>query len=124
MNKNQKSADDAEIVIDYDFSGIPEYKLSFAHDLFHTIGDVIGRSTRTTISAKSNFYELGGNSLNSIFTVSQLRHKGYKIGITDFIKAKTLEDILNRMNEEFVDEDFMQLTAAPLALHHKNQTIE
>lgn len=111
-------------MIDYDFSGIPEYKLSLAQDLFHTIGEVIGRSTRTTISASSNFYELGGNSLNSIFTVSQLRHKGYKIGITDFIKAKTLGDVLNRMNEDFVDEDFMQLTAAPLALHHKNQTIE
>ncbi|KAG4065477.1 hypothetical protein HA402_009038 [Bradysia odoriphaga] len=124
MYENTNNNDDTEIVIDYDFSGISEYKLSLAHDLFHTIGEVIGRSTRTTISAKSNFYELGGNSLNSIFTVSQLRHKGYKIGITDFLKAKTLEDVLDRMNEDFVDEEFMQLAAAPLALHHKNQTIE
>ncbi|KAJ6640252.1 Mycosubtilin synthase subunit C [Pseudolycoriella hygida] len=124
MYENTNNNDDAEIVIDYDFTGIPEYKMSMAQDLFHTVGEVIGRSTRTTISMKSNFYELGGNSLNSVFTVSQLRRKGYKIGITDFIKAKSLEDVLIRMNEEFVDEEFMKLSAAPLALHHKNQTIE
>ncbi|KAG4068312.1 hypothetical protein HA402_007832 [Bradysia odoriphaga] len=124
MYENTNNNDDTEIVIHYDFTGISEHKLSLVHDLFHTIGEVIGRSTRATISAKSNFYELCGNSLNSIFTVSQLRHKGYKIGITDFLKAKTLQDVLDRMNEDFVDEDFMQLTTAPLALHHKNQTIE
>lgn len=121
---NMFFVDDTEIVIDYDFSGISEYKLSLAQDLFHTIGEVIGRSTRTTISAKSNFFELGGNSLNSIFTVSQLRRKGYKIGITDFLKAKTLQDVLDRMNEDIADEEFMQLTSTPLALNHKNQTIE
>lgn len=85
---------------------------------------MIGHSNRATISLKSNFFDLGGNSMNSIFTVSQLRKKGHKIGITDFIKAKTLEDILNRMNDDFIDEDFMQLRAVQLEPHHKKHAIE
>lgn len=44
---------------------------------------------------KSNFFELGGNSLNSVVTVAQLRDRGYYIGITDFINAVNLEEILN-----------------------------
>jgi hypothetical protein len=69
----------------------------------------------------ANFYELGGNSLNSVFTVTKLRQKGYVIsesnsphfnagkfngtdlrdlsfaGISDFISSKDLQDMMDRM---------------------------
>lgn len=133
--------DDSEIVFDYDYTGIEKYQLQTAHDLFETIGEAIGRSTRATISKNSNFYQLGGNSLNSIYTVAQLRLKGYTIGITDFISAKNLQEILNkitiRVNEnnddandvanENIDSDEtvkkMQLKAIPLSNEYKDDVI-
>lgn len=54
--------------------------MTAAEVLFKTVGSVIGRSTRNTLSVKSNYYELGGNSLNSIYTITQLKEQGYIIG--------------------------------------------
>ena len=95
LNLYFSSTDEAEIVLDYDYTGIPNPQIDIAKVLFETIGQVIGRSTRASISKNSNFYQLGGNSLNSIFTVTQLRNKGYFIGITEFISSKNLGDILD-----------------------------
>lgn len=117
--------------MDFDFAGIPESQLNIAKDLFETIGQVIGRSTRTAVSLKSNFYELGGNSLNSIYTVTQLRNKGYFIGISEFIMAKNLKEVLDRIslaankNENIYElHEHMKLKSEPLAMHHKNDAIE
>lgn len=101
------------------------------------------------VLVSANFYELGGNSLNSIFTVTQLRDKGYFISITDFITAKTLGDIIDKLiikSNSFEDDGYdenictattngnltcdlyiecdMDLTCMPLAFEHKNDTIE
>lgn len=103
--------------------------------LFETIGSIIGRSTRATMTVRSNFYELGGNSLNSIFTVTELRNKGYHISITNFIAAKNLGEVLDKLcsteqiNGNSVNIDLkldcdMKLEAVPLALEHKDDTIE
>lgn len=97
--------------------------------LFQTIGEVIGRSARTTISLQSNFYELGGNSLNSIYTVAKLRDRGYSIEISDFISAKSLREALDHTNEidiirgnnlSTVKADFV---AYPLSEEHREETI-
>lgn len=131
-------ADDSEIFLDYDYSGICDAQKNVAKDLFETIGQVIGRSTRTTLSAKCNFYELGGNSLNSIFTVTQLRNKGYFIGISDFITAKSLQDILDKicLAGNAVGENHQrqlqssnvngqhQYKTLPVSQSNKNQAIE
>lgn len=104
--------------------------MGMAKDLYEIVGQVIGRSTRATLSMNSNFYQLGGNSLNSIYTVAQLRARGYFIGITEFITAKTLKIILNKLsvgvkeNETTNDENKMQLKATGLALKHKSEVIE
>lgn len=112
--------------------------MDMAKDLFHTVGEVIGRSTRAKISLHSNFYELGGNSLNSIVTVTQLCQKGHAISITSFIGAENLGEILDKMysNQQHLDEqeqrvgqelEFeykMQLTAHPLADEHKEDAIK
>lgn len=76
---------------------MPGEHKSLAKDLFETVGQAIGKSARASIGLHSNFYELGGNSLNSIYTVAQLRNQGYRIGITDFITAKTLRQVLEKM---------------------------
>lgn len=109
--------------------------MTIAKDLFETVGSVIGRSVRATITINSNFYELGGNSLNSIFTVTELRNKGYFISITNFISAKNLGEVLERLtsvekvNGSAVEADLkldcdMKLEAVPLAIEHKDDTIE
>lgn len=100
--------------------------------LFETIGEVIGRSARATISLESNFYALGGNSLNSIYTVAKLRDRGYYIEITNFISAKNLREILdyltemegNRSQRIISSENKGDFFAVPLKIDHKKQTIQ
>uniref|UniRef100_A0A1B0G5X8 Uncharacterized protein n=1 Tax=Glossina morsitans morsitans TaxID=37546 RepID=A0A1B0G5X8_GLOMM len=128
---------DSSIVLDYDYSQVPDELREAAEDLFETVGNVIGRSTRTTLSANSNFYELGGNSLNSIYTVTLLREKGYNIGISQFITAKDLGEILHTMTKDcetsMVEDDnelwinscpHLDMEAIPLQHNHKNEVIQ
>lgn len=121
-------SDDSDIVIDYDYSGVSSNELQTTKILFETIGEVIGRSTRTTISLNSNFYDLGGNSLNSIFTVARLREKGFSIEVSDFIAAKNLHDMLAHINDNGnsdnrLEKNVPKFTAQLLAMEHKNDTI-
>jgi len=62
------------------------------------------------VTLHSNFYELGGNSLNSVYTVTKLRDQGYQIGITDFIMAKDLAEVLNHMKLISFDEEPLKET--------------
>lgn len=143
MYENTNNNDDATIEIEYDYTGVPECKMAMAQDLFTTVGQVIGRSTRSKISLQSNFYELGGNSLNSIITVTQLCQKGHAISITSFIGAENLAEILDKMysnqqhiseheqtvgngssvTQEFEFEYKLKLSAHPLADEHKEDAI-
>lgn len=109
-----------------------EKDLKKCETLFQTIGEVIGRSARATLSLQSNFYELGGNSLNSIFTVAQLRSKGYYIDISDFISSKNLREVLLRVTETVKEDNQMlrvpdnnltEMTMELLATQHKADTI-
>ncbi|XP_011878825.1 PREDICTED: uncharacterized protein LOC105568061 [Vollenhovia emeryi] len=88
-----------------DYNGVPSQDLAKARILFPTIASVIGRSSRALVTLRANFYELGGNSLNSIYTVTKLRDQGYQIGITDFITAKNLGETLDRMKLISSDEE-------------------
>ncbi|OAD52131.1 Tyrocidine synthase 3 [Eufriesea mexicana] len=80
-----------------DYTDVPEKDLAKAKVLFPTVATVIGEGSRTNVKLNSNFYDLGGNSLNSIYTVTKLRDQGYEIGITEFITAKSLAEVLDRM---------------------------
>ncbi|XP_015606701.1 uncharacterized protein LOC107273239 [Cephus cinctus] len=91
---------DSEEVVECDYTGVPVDMLPMAKVLFPTVAFVVGRSSRAAVTVNSNFYELGGNSLNSIYTVTKLRDQGYQIGITDFITAKSMLDILIRMKSD------------------------
>ncbi|XP_018403118.1 PREDICTED: tyrocidine synthase 1-like isoform X2 [Cyphomyrmex costatus] len=99
------SNDENDFAMSCDYSGVPNIDLAKAHILFPTIASVIGHSGRPLVTLHANFYELGGNSLNSIYTVTKLRDQGYQIGITDFITAKNLADVLNKMKLISSDEE-------------------
>lgn len=110
--------------IEYDFTGIPDDRLQTAKEVFEIIGSVSKFTSRITISAQSNFYQLGGDSLNSVLTVSKLRDKGFCIGVTDFITAKCLGDVLDKIcDEEMVEENLTKFKTIPLTMHHKHQVI-
>ncbi|XP_053946246.1 beta-alanyl-bioamine nonribosomal peptide synthetase ebony [Anastrepha ludens] len=125
---------DSSIVLDYDYTLVPEEVKHIACDLFETVGGVIGRSTRATLSPRSNFYELGGNSLNSIYTVTLLREKGYNVGISEFIAAKDLGEILEKMinnrNASPMVEDWtnaaphLDMVAEQLNDSHRQQVVD
>lgn len=125
MYENTNNNDDMAIALDYDYSGIPASKMKAAEVLFQTIGSVIGRSTRNTVSILSNYYELGGNSLNSIYTIIKLKEQGYEIGITDFILAENLGEILDKITNEqqliMNQKNTDSYTLEPLENKHKNE---
>lgn len=76
-----KILDDASYQVDIDYAGVPESKMTAAKILFETVASVLNRSARSAITINANFYEIGGNSLNSIFTITTLNNKGYHISI-------------------------------------------
>jgi hypothetical protein len=65
--------------LELDLSDIPMDKLDAAECLFRSVSSVIGPSVRGKINSSANFYALGGNSLNSVFLVTQLRDQGFNI---------------------------------------------
>jgi hypothetical protein len=70
--------------LELDYTGIAAKQLEAAHALFETVALVLGGSMRSKVCREANFYELGGNSLNSVFTVTKLRQQGYVIGQSPF----------------------------------------
>lgn len=130
MNRKFFSTED-EISTNCDYSGVPSQDLAKARVLFTTVASVIGRNSRTAVTSHSNFYELGGNSLNSIYTVTKLRDQGYQISITNFITAKNLADVLDHMKlisseEESLKEviDQKSYIFEQLNDRHKEDTIK
>ncbi|PNF43301.1 hypothetical protein B7P43_G14455 [Cryptotermes secundus] len=91
--------------LELDYTGIADNQLAKAHTLFETVASVLGGSIRSKVCQRANFYELGGNSLNSVLTVTKLRQQGYVIGITDFISSKDLQDVMDRMHSTDDDKD-------------------
>jgi hypothetical protein len=113
------------------YSGFPENKREVAKELFEVIALITGNSE---FSIDSNFYEIGGNSLNSVYVVMQLREKNCFISISDFIGAANLGDILekirNSKQENKSDLDYLEvmkdlkLTCHPLTDQYKDEITE
>lgn len=127
---------DTEVDLEIDYTGIDEQHLTKARALFETVGGAIGRSIRSKISKLANFYSLGGNSLNSIYTIAELRKKGFIVSITDFIAAPTLGDVIEKIKaqhedvrdgdevEEMTVHSDLQLACEPLAMEHRDDAID
>ncbi|CAH1993810.1 unnamed protein product [Acanthoscelides obtectus] len=97
-NTNNNGHSIHEVEMNYD--GVCPIQKEAAKVLFETVASVLSRSARGVISVNSNFYEIGGNSLNSIYTISKLNEQGYHISIGDFISAMDLGEILLRMTSD------------------------
>ena len=86
-----------------DYTGVPQNRLEAARALFQTVAQVLGAGARSKVCLSANFYELGGNSLNSVFTVTKLRQRGYLISVGQFVSALNFKQILECMRSE--DDD-------------------
>ncbi|XP_022911582.1 beta-alanyl-bioamine nonribosomal peptide synthetase ebony [Onthophagus taurus] len=119
--------DDTCFQVDINFEGVPTDKIDEAKALFETVANVLNRSARSAISVNANFYEIGGNSLNSIFTITALTEKGYHISIGDFIAAMDFGEILERMtktHETSVNIKPPNYTMENLKDEHKSAVID
>lgn len=81
------------VTIDYD--QIPIDQQEIATTVFDVIGCNIGR--KDAITTNSNFFDIGGNSMNLVSTVDELRDAGYFINIGDFLNAKDLNEVLDKI---------------------------
>ncbi|XP_068625419.1 beta-alanyl-bioamine nonribosomal peptide synthetase ebony [Battus philenor] len=127
MYENTNNNDDSEISFDIDYSGVAPESLEAAKVLFETVGEVLGRAARGTLSVRAGFYELGGNSLNSIYTITRLRDKGYYIEISDFLSAVNLGDVLSHMRtgaEDAAETHESRFKAVPMREDHEHAVIE
>lgn len=128
-NLNNNGNDECE----FDFIDVQRNETRKAMILFETISEVIGKSARATISLKSNFFALGGNSMNSIYTIAKLRDRGYSIDITSFISAENLGEILSEMKDvEGIIErrcsisigNEVKLAVEPLKMEHQDEAVQ
>ncbi|CAB3257676.1 unnamed protein product [Arctia plantaginis] len=129
MYENTNNNDDSEIPLDLDYSGVRPKDMEAATVLFETVGEVLGRSARGAISLSSGFYGLGGNSLNSIYTITRLRDKGYYIDISDFLGASNLGEVLSHMSTNHQSTNGSgdkepRFVPEPLTDEHKDKVIE
>ncbi|CAG9863961.1 unnamed protein product [Phyllotreta striolata] len=97
--KTQGNQEDAQpIKINYDF--VPADQMKAAKVLFETVASVLNATVRREISINTNFFDIGGNSLNSIYTISKLSEQGYHIRIGDFLSAMDFGEVLLRMTSD------------------------
>ncbi|GJQ71326.1 hypothetical protein Trydic_g11060 [Trypoxylus dichotomus] len=104
---------DTSLQNDIDYKGVSKDKMEMATVLFETVASVLNKAARSTICTKANFYEIGGNSLNSVFTITALSEKGYHISISDFIAATNLGEILDKINNNQGDSLISQSLTHP-----------
>ncbi|CAG9138066.1 unnamed protein product [Plutella xylostella] len=126
MYENTNNNDDAEIPLDIDYTGVEPEHMEKARVLFETVGEVLGRAARGELSVRAGFYELGGNSLNSIYTITRLRDKGYYIQISDFLGAANLGEVLSHLssNPDCEESNEPKFVAEPMRDEHKQQVID
>lgn len=126
--KNEKQADQM-----LDLQDVPKEKIFMARKLFETIGESLGNELRNKINVGANFFELGGNSMNCICTVTLLKKKGLVISLTEFLEAKNLGEILNKISTTTSNAPKpadmritirMPLIREPLSIEKRDQCID
>lgn len=78
-SQNNVTASAASRETKIDLTGVSENLTETAKCLFETVAAVLGSSLRSHVSMDANFFSLGGNSLNAIYTISKLADQGYSI---------------------------------------------
>lgn len=60
------------------------------------LGESIGHSLKGMITAESNFYDLGGSSLNLLLTVVSLGDAKLNISTLDFMRAANMKELVEK----------------------------
>lgn len=83
-----------KLVIDVEL--FDEADKELARQVLQIIGDTISPSmdNETIINADSNFFEIGGNSLNLIETVAQLGERQFHISTAGFMRSQDMRDLI------------------------------
>lgn len=131
--KNTEKRRESMNAVEMDLGGVSSDKVETAEKVFRIIGASLGLISGEKISPLSNFFDIGGNSLNTIRCVNQLRKENFEISITDFLKAKNLGEILDKIDHrkplreskiEFSVEPFMYLWAEALTDEMKSECVD
>ncbi|KAG5894177.1 hypothetical protein JTB14_001871 [Gonioctena quinquepunctata] len=118
--ENTNNNDDPKPEVEINYEGVALHQMKAAKVLFETIASVLNRAARSAISINANFFEIGGNSLNSIYTISILSDKGYQIKISDFLSAVDLGEVLLRMTTDTkINTQAPSFSSELLQPHHK-----
>jgi hypothetical protein len=80
-----------------DIQGVEEKFLPMAAEVFQIIAKSLGNELRYKVHAHANFYELGGNTLNTIEAIAQLKERGFSIRLLDFVNAHNLAEVLRKI---------------------------
>jgi acyl-coenzyme A synthetase/AMP-(fatty) acid ligase len=75
---------------------LPEH-CEIARKIFTIIGEVIGHALKGIVNKKLNFFVIGGTSQNALEAVADLNEKGFYITIDEFLYAKDLGEILEKV---------------------------
>lgn len=125
MARSHKTNRSSSLVAD-----VPKEKRDMAKQVFAIVDEALGSELRNAITAKKNFFELGGNSINSVYTVMELRKKGFNISLSDFLRADNLGDVLEKIkvtNDPEGDDSTLQpgmrLYSEPFNHEQKDETM-
>ncbi|XP_069936075.1 beta-alanyl-bioamine nonribosomal peptide synthetase ebony-like, partial [Cherax quadricarinatus] len=131
LYEQRQEGDEREVEVDV--SGVSKEEAGVARTLLLTVARVLGpqvaRSQR--LSLNTSFFDIGGNSLNSVLVVTSLIDLGYSIGIGQFMKAKTFREVVTKLRRVSLQEedigdmcrqagDTDQYTCHMLDHHHKD----
>ena len=111
--------------------GLPENPKdlsTIARDVLSTVGSIIGLLSDEKPLLTDNFFSVGGNSINAVFTVAKLNDIGHKISMAEFIEADSILDLVMAVqagridaakNEKEDQKEFFKIR--PLKLEDKDE---
>ncbi|XP_065560060.1 beta-alanyl-bioamine nonribosomal peptide synthetase ebony-like [Artemia franciscana] len=79
--------------------GLPKCQQLMATRILQTIATCLNLvENRTNLTLDHNFFDIGGNSLNAVAVVMKLKDQGFNIKIGDFLRSKSLKQLLEIMD--------------------------
>lgn len=109
--------------VEFDFTDVPADKMKIAKDVFEIISRALGSELRKKISADASFFELGGNSLNTVAAVAELRKNGFNISVSQFLKAGNLGEILELLLTDSRRSSVQAFIIEPLDQVHRDECV-
>lgn len=87
----------AKINVIIDLDGLSKDRHDLARKVFTILGKNIGCDLMENIKPTSNFFQIGGSSLNALATIYELEEAGFFISTDDFFAAKNFQEILYKI---------------------------